>query len=125
MNVDWWNKTLYVTAPNDKDPFFHPRTYAKGKAEVIAAVREVLESLPQWKVEGYKEIQGRFRIVRWTRILPFADDIDIYVVQGLDGVTRLEMIGQTRVGRRDWGRNKRNIREFLTRLDAKLPPVRP
>lgn len=121
MNFDWWNKVMYVTAPNDKDPFFHPRVYARSKTEVVAAAKEVLESLPQWKVEEYKENQGRFRITRWTKFLPFADDIDIYIVQGTDWVTRLEMTGRTRVGRRDWGRNKRNIKEFLTRLDAKLP----
>ncbi len=114
---DWLTKRMYVTAPTDKDPFFHPRAYAKTKAEVVAIVHEILKELPQWKLEEYKEIQGRFRIVRWTSPLPFADDIDIYVVQGHDGITRVEVIGQTRVGARDWGRNKRNLRGFLLKLD--------
>jgi uncharacterized protein (DUF1499 family) len=121
---DWLANRMYVTAPFDKDPFFHPRAYSKTKAEVVAVVNEILRELPQWKLEEYKEIQGRFRIVRWTSPLPFADDIDIYVVQGHDGITRLEMIGQTKVGKRDWGRNKRSLKTFLTRLDQKLTPVR-
>ncbi len=122
MNFDWWNKGMYVTAPKDTDPFFHPRQYAKSKAEVVQAAQEVIAGLPQWKIEDYKENQGKIHAVRWTNILPFADDINIYIVQGLDGMTRLEMTGQTRVGRRDWGRNRRNIREFLSRLDAKILP---
>ena len=124
MNFDWWNKIMYVSSPRDPDPFFHPREYGKSKAEVVKAAEEVIAGLPQWKIESYKEIQGKFSVVRWTKILPFADDINIYIVQGLDGITRVEMTGQTRVGRRDWGRNRRNIREFLTRLDAKLSLVR-
>ena len=122
MNFDWWNKFMYVTSPKDPDPFFRPRQYAKSRAEVVRIALEVIAGLPQWKVEEYKEIQGKIHAVRWTKILPFADDINIYIVQGLDGTTHVEMTGQTRVGRRDWGRNRRNIREFLTRLDAKIQP---
>jgi uncharacterized protein (DUF1499 family) len=115
---DWLATRMYVTSPQDPDPFFRPRAYQKTKAEVVAVVNEILKELPQWKLEEYKEIQGRFRIVRWTSPLPFADDIDIYVVQGYDGITRLEMIGQTKVGKRDWGRNKRSIRQFLLKING-------
>lgn len=117
---DWLTKPMYVTSPHDKDPFFHPRAYQKSKAEVVEIVHAVLKELPQWKLEEYKDIQGRFRIVRWASPLPFADDIDIYVVQGHDGITRLEMIGKTRVGKRDWGRNRRSIKTFLEKMDSRL-----
>ena len=118
--MDLFKGRMYVTSPRDKDPFFHPRAYPKTKAEVLEVVNAVLKELPQWQVEEYKDIQGKFKIVRWTSPLPFADDIDIYVVQGHDGITRVEVIGQTQVGNRDWGRNKRSIKEFLTKMDAKL-----
>jgi uncharacterized protein (DUF1499 family) len=120
---DWFTKRMYVTSPTDKDPFFHPRAYQKEKAEVVLVIHEILKELRQWKLEEYKEIQGRFRIVRWASPLPFADDIDIYVVQGHDGITRVEVIGQTRVGTRDWGRNKRSLKEFLNLLDKKFRPA--
>jgi uncharacterized protein (DUF1499 family) len=120
---DWLTKTMYVTSPRDKDPFFHPREYQKTKAEVIRAAQEVIASLPQWKIEEYKDIQGRFRIVRWASPLPFADDINIYITQGVDGITRLEMTGQTKVGKRDWGRNKRSLKEFLTLMDEKINKI--
>lgn len=120
---DWLTKTIYVTSPQDPDPFFRPRSYSQPKTEVIQIVQEVIAKLPRWRVEEYKEIQGKIHASRATAFLPFIDDIDIYVVQGLDRITRLEMTGQTRVGSRDWGRNKRNLRQFLSALDQKLSPL--
>ncbi len=41
---DWLSTRMYVTAPIDKDPFFHPRAYQKTKAEVVAVVSEILKN---------------------------------------------------------------------------------
>ena len=118
---DWFSKNLYVTTPQDPDPFFRPRKYSKTKEEVVKVVQEVIGSLSRWKVVEYRENQGRIRATCAARLLPFADDVDIYIVQGLDGVTKLEILSRAQGGKGDFGRNKRNLREFLSALDGKLP----
>lgn len=120
---DWLTKNIYVTAPNNPEAFFRPRRYAKAKEEVAGAVQELLKSLNRWKVVEYRGNQGRIHATHTTRLLRFVDDVNIYVVQGLDGVTKLEVVSQSRVGKGDFGQNKRNIRELLTALDDKLPSL--
>jgi uncharacterized protein (DUF1499 family) len=123
---DLFTKNLYVTTPEDPDPFFRPRQYGKPKEEVVKASLEVLAGLsPRWKVAEHRENQGRIRASVAASWLPFADDVDIYVVQGLDGVTKLEIISRAQGGKGDFGRNKKNVREFLSALDAKLQPKAP
>ena len=120
---EWLTKNLYVTAPNNPDPFFHPRRYAKTREEVVRVVQEVLKLLPRWRVVEYKENQGKIKAARAARFLPFEDDVDIYVVQGVDGVTKLEILSRAQGGKGDFGRNKRNVRDFLQAMDAKLKPM--
>ncbi|HEY5038349.1 MAG TPA: DUF1499 domain-containing protein [bacterium] len=119
-----WTKNLYVTAPNDPDSFFHPRRYSKLKEEVVQTAKEVIVSLSRWEVVEYRENQGRLHVTRTTRLWRFVDDINLYIVQGGDGMTSLEMTSQSRVGRWDFGQNRRNLKEFLIHLDAKLSPLK-
>jgi len=119
---DWLTKNLYVTTPNDPDPFFRPRKYANTKEEVTRAVLETIGGLKRWKILEHRENQGRVRASVAAKLLPFADDVDIYVVQGLDGTTKLEVLSRAQGGKGDFGRNKRNLKEFLSALDAVLPP---
>ncbi len=122
---DLFTKNLYVTTPEDPDPFFRPRRYSHPKETVVKAALEVVGTLSRWKVVEHRENQGRIRANVAASFLPFADDVDIYVVQGLDGVTKLEIISRAQGGKGDFGRNKKNIREFLSALDVKLPPAAP
>jgi len=118
---DFFGKNIYVTTPQDPDPFFRPRRYSQPKAEVISAVLETIKALADWRMEEHRENQGLVRASRSSLFPPSAQDINIYVVQGLDGVTKLEMTSQTRGGgKADFGRNKKNLREFLARMDGLL-----
>ena len=117
---DWLGTNHYVTKPGDPDPFFRPRKYRETKAEVVAAAKDVVASLGNWRLEEYRENQGLLRLTRSVLFPPSAQDINLYVVQGLDGTTGLEITSVSRGGKRDWGQNKRNLREILAALDSKL-----
>lgn len=118
----WLTKNSYVTSPRDTDPFFRPRKYAQNKMEVIQMVKEAVNSLRGWKFEEHKEIQGRVRASRrW--FIGLGEEINVYVVQGVDGVTTMEITSQSKVGKGDWGQNKRNVKNLLTALDLKIKPV--
>ena len=121
---DWLTKNIYVTKPTDKDPFFHPRQYPKDRAEVVRAVRETIGGIPGWRLEEHRENQGLFRVSRSILFPPSAQDIHIYVLQGADGTVTLEMTSRSRGGGGDWGQNKRNLREFLRRMDSRFGSVR-
>jgi uncharacterized protein (DUF1499 family) len=117
----WLTKNIYVTSPRDPDPFFRPRKYRQNKVEVIQAVKETINSLQGWKFEEYKEIQGRIRATRrW--FIGLGEEVNVYVVQGVDGVTAVEITSQSKAGKGDWGQNKRNIKNLLTALDLKIKP---
>jgi hypothetical protein len=117
---DWLTKNIYVTRPEDPDAFFRPRKFNRSKEQMAQVVREVIAALKGWRVEEYRENQGLIRASRSVLFPPSAQEINIYVVQGLDGVTSLEMTSQSKGAKGDWGRNKRNLRDFLTRLDLKM-----
>jgi uncharacterized protein (DUF1499 family) len=118
----WLTKNLYVTSPRDPDPFFRPRKYSQSKEEVAQAVKDVISALPGWKFEDYKAIQGRVRAThRW--FIGLGEEVNIYVVQAVDGTTTLEITSQSKAGKGDWGQNKRNIQNLLTALDSKIKPV--
>ncbi|HET9870063.1 MAG TPA: DUF1499 domain-containing protein, partial [bacterium] len=97
--------------------------YARPKREVLEAVHRVLAGLRGWRIEEYRENQGRVHAVHFGPFpLPF-QDVNFYVIQGLDGNSKLEATSQSRGGGGDWGQNRRNLRRFLDRLDALLTPL--
>ncbi len=118
----WLTKNIYVTSPRDPDPFFRPRQYRQNKHEVVLMVKETVNSLPGWKFEEHKEIQGRVRAThRW--FIGLGEEVNVYVVQGVDGITTVEITSQSKAGKGDWGQNKRNVKNLLTALDLKIKPV--
>jgi hypothetical protein len=119
---DWFTKKLYVTSPKDPDVFFHPRRYTRSKEEVGRAVHEAVAHLRGWTVQEYRENQGRVHVLRQGFLPLLMEDLNFYIVQGVDGTTKLEATSQSRGGRGDWGQNRRNLKKFLTRLDALIPP---
>jgi uncharacterized protein (DUF1499 family) len=120
---DWLTKNLYVTSPRNENPFFHPRRYSKSKEEVAPAAHAVLSGLKGWRVEEYRENQGRIHATHRGLFPAFVEDVNIYIVQGLDGVTKLEITSHSRAGKGDWGQNRRNVRDFLSKMDLALPPL--
>lgn len=117
---EWLTKNIHVTSPEDPDPFFHPRRYSQPKEDVVKAALEVLASLKDWRLEEHRENQGLIRAANGRLFPPSSEDIHLYILRGTDGVTKLEMTSRSRGGRGDWGRNKRNIAKFLSRLDSRI-----
>jgi hypothetical protein len=119
---DLFGGTLRVTSVEDQDPFFRPRRYGHPRDLVLRTALEVLATLPGWRLEEHRERQGLIRASSGSLFPPSAEDIDLYIVTGTDGVTGLEMTSRSRGGKWGWGRNERNLRDFLSRMDRKLPP---
>jgi uncharacterized protein (DUF1499 family) len=117
---DWLGKNFSVTSARDPDPFFRPRRYAKTREEVLIVVRQILEKLPRWKIEQYHELQGRLQVGR-RGFLGLGEVVDLYIIQGQDGITTLEITSRSKVSKADWGQNKRNLKNVLSELDKSFP----
>ena len=115
----WLTKNVYVTSPRDPDPFFRPRQYSCNRDEIIQLVQQSIGLLKGWKIEEHRENQGRVQASR-RGFVGLGEVVNVYVVQGVDGVTSLEITSQSKVGKGDWGQNKRNVKALLTLLDAKI-----
>ena len=87
-------------------------------AEGLAAVRQVILSLPRSRVvaEGPGYLRAEFR----SMVFRFVDDVDL-VVDEAAGVIHVR--SAARVGRSDLGVNRRRVEEIRARLEALPQPA--
>lgn len=104
-------------------PDLQPRRYAASVEQVVQAAREVATTLPRWELRGAGQgpAGAELRAVHTTRLLRFQDDVTVKVRRE-GGRTVVSVRSRSRVGQGDFGQNARNIREFLSALDARTSP---
>ncbi len=113
-------KNYYATTPEDPDAFYRPRRYRFAKEKVLEEVRAVLSTLSGWKAGNYHEIQGRLQAERRGFLFGLGESVDFYILPNQEGSVALEMVSRSLAGKGDFGRNKKNIHEFLSHLDERL-----
>ncbi|MGH7629465.1 MAG: DUF1499 domain-containing protein [Gemmatimonadales bacterium] len=103
-----------VTAPDADDPRLRPHTYAGRASEVARFTERTIEPLPRWEV-----IAGRSGVIWLTRRtrLGFVDDIHLLLVPTGDS-TVIFARSASRVGRYDFGQNRRNLGELWGALET-------
>ncbi|WP_168566953.1 DUF1499 domain-containing protein [Crateriforma spongiae] len=83
----------------------------------VDAMRQRLESWTQlqshWSVIGHEGRDGRCRLhlTRKTQLFGFVDDINVEIVPDANGCL-VHAESQSRVGKGDFGQNKRNLKEL-------------
>ncbi|MBU2959192.1 DUF1499 domain-containing protein [Paracoccus sp. 1_MG-2023] len=82
----------------------------------FARALEVAEEMG-WEIVASDADRLRFEAVARTSVFHFADDV-VVVVTALDGGSRVDMRGVSRVGRSDQGVNAARIRDFQQRVGA-------
>jgi uncharacterized protein (DUF1499 family) len=95
----------------DPDPLDLPLSPAEALARVESAVRD----LPRWHVEATDPTAGTVTATRRTRLFRFVDDVTIRLEPIASG-TRLHVRSQSRVGKSDFGQNRRNVLELFAAL---------
>ncbi len=108
-----------VTDSSAGDPVLHPRTLPGAVPAVAARVEAAIATLPRWRLEG--AAVGVIWVTRATRVFRFVDDVYI-LLQSADPAgdsTRLEARSASRLGRKDFGQNRRNLEELLRALEDK------
>jgi uncharacterized protein (DUF1499 family) len=86
-------------------------------AEALARINAAIGSLPRWRVEATDAAAGTVAATRRTRIFRFTDDVTIRL-EPLPTGARLHVRSKSRVGRSDFGQNRRNVLELFRALSS-------
>jgi uncharacterized protein (DUF1499 family) len=78
-------------------------------------VEAAVASLPRWRVEKTDAAAGIVTATRRTRLFRFTDDVAIRL-EPIPTGTRIHVRSKSRLGKYDFGQNRRNVIELFTVL---------
>ena len=110
------------TDPDSPDRRLRGREYPVPYAEVWEAALETARARRRWTVTGAEPRRGEIHAEARTVLWRFTDDVTVRVSLDGDGMTRVDVVSQSRVGGADLGVNARRIARFLHALDRRLRP---
>ncbi len=108
------------TSPDSPDPRLRGRAYAIPFARVWEAAVETARASRGWTVLESDPARGEFAVEARTMLWRFVDDVHVRISLDGDGMTRVDLTSQSRVGKADLGTNARRIARFLHALDRRL-----
>jgi uncharacterized protein (DUF1499 family) len=107
------------TEANHADSRLRTRRYGASMEEVQKAVVEAVQSLRTygkvWRIVAERENEIQVEVP----VLVFTDDLVITLQKAPDGVL-LDVQSSARMGKSDWGENRRHVLQLLAALDEKL-----
>lgn len=114
-----------ATTPNHEDEALRSRFYEAPLSRVISAAQTTLARQRtygrSWKVTGYDSSTADSQQIHVeVPVLVFTDDLTVSIKQDGDGHTRVDCISASRLGKGDFGENRRHVLQFLDALDILL-----
>jgi uncharacterized protein (DUF1499 family) len=98
-----------ATSPAAADRRLRPRVLSMPPAAAAERVAGAIAAIRGWRVVGRGE--GVIQATRTTRLFRFVDDISI-LLEPAAGGTAISARSASRIGRRDFGQNRRNLSEL-------------
>lgn len=122
-----WKETvrrwLTENSADTREPEGPPgRLYASPFARVWDALLAEVRSRPRWRLAHRDEEMGLITVRCRSLLFRFVDDLTIWVELDENGLTRVNARSSSRVGRGDFGVNRRRIVRLLEELDRRLGP---
>ena len=114
MRLLRWLTRNWADTDEGDDPALAPPELSLPPDAALHRLRSVVERLPRWRVEATDAQAGTLHAVRTTR-LGFRDDIHLRL-EALAGGTRVHARSASRVGKGDFGQNRRNLLELFAGL---------
>jgi uncharacterized protein (DUF1499 family) len=105
------------SSPAPEFPELKTRYYDTPRAKVFDEANAAIRSLSNWKVVLADPATGS--IAAEKRVLMFVDDVRIRVIAE-GSRTRVDARSHSRVGKGDFGENRRHVAQFLTALDGRV-----
>ena len=94
------------------------RVYKVPFARVWDELLSDIASYSRWTLDHRDEELGIITVSCRSLLFRFVDDMTIWVALDDNGLTRVQALSRSRVGRGDFGVNRRRIEGLLARLDA-------
>lgn len=118
------------TSPDADDAALKTRFYRASWSEGVGAAQRVLSKQRTygraWKM-GVNSISGTApgeKLVEMLRaqvpVVVFTDDLEVVLREEDEGRIRVDVKSKSRLGRGDFGENRRHVTQFLAALDRKL-----
>jgi uncharacterized protein (DUF1499 family) len=108
-----WLRNWHDTDEPGADP--GPLDLPLAPDEAIRRLDTAIRGLPRWRVEMLDYSIGKIAATRRTRLFRFTDDMAIRVEPTAAG-TRVHVRSKSRVGKSDFGQNRRNVLELFASL---------
>ncbi|PQV63256.1 Protein of unknown function (DUF1499) [Abditibacterium utsteinense] len=119
------------TSPESADAALRTRIYHAPWNAVVDAAQSVLKSQKTygraWR-SGQNSIKGaepgaklRETLRVQVPVFVFTDDLEVTISEAEDGQIRVDCASKARIGRGDFGENRRHVVQFLRALDVQLP----
>ena len=105
--------TFAATSPAATDARLRPRVLPMPPGAAADRVAGAVAAIRGWRLVGRGE--GVLQATRTTRLIHFVDDISILLEPAVGG-TAISARSASRLGRRDFGQNRRNLAELWRAL---------
>ena len=115
----WPRINVVQTGKTPEYPDLQPRRYSLSLDRVFDGVLHAVNRLPRWMLIAHEPSTGEIQAEARSRVFRFVDDVRIRVTDS-NGVTEVDVRSASRVGRRDFGQNARNVRAFFEALDQQV-----
>ena len=115
MSLFAWFTRNWADTDEPGDPRLAPPELPLPPAEALARVESAIQTLPRWRVESVDREAGTLRATRRTRLWHFTDDVTVRVEATPTG-SRIHARSQARVGKGDFGQNRRNLLALFNAL---------
>ena len=86
-------------------------------AEALVRVQAVVPTLPRWAIVSVDPASLTVHAIRTTRLWRFVDDITLRL-EGTPAGSRVHARSQSRVGKGDFGQNRRNLLYLFASLET-------
>lgn len=106
-------RNFAATSPAAEDARLRPRVLPLPVAPAADRVAGAIAGLRGWRVIGRRD--GVVQATRTTRIFHFVDDVSI-LLEPAAGGTAVSARSASRIGRGDFGQNRRNLAELWQAL---------
>ncbi len=120
--LDGLTKNWAVLDPDDPDPELRWVVVPLAPAEAAARAAAIVAALPRWRVEGIDPGDPGILATHRTLVWRFVDEVMIRFEPTDDGGTTIYAHSWSRIGKSDFGQNRRNLRELTRALRRGLRP---
>jgi uncharacterized protein (DUF1499 family) len=111
---DWFTRN-WASTDEGADPTLRALDLPLALPEALAHLKAVIGRLPRWQVETADPATGQLRATRKTRLWRFVDDITVRLEATATGC-RVHVESRSRVGKGDFGQNRRNLLQLVNAL---------